>query len=35
LVPRVVADMQWVMNAFENAVKSIAMVILIIGAGGD
>ena len=27
-------DMQWVMNAFENAVKSIAMVILIIGAGG-
>lgn len=27
-------DMQWVMNAFESAVKSIAMVILIIGAGG-
>jgi high-affinity gluconate transporter len=26
--------MQWVMNAFENAVKSIAMVILIIGTGG-
>ncbi len=26
--------MQWVMNAFESAVKSIAMVILIIGAGG-
>ncbi|MGU7802157.1 GntT/GntP/DsdX family permease, partial [Escherichia coli] len=25
---------QWVMNAFESAVKSIAMVILIIGAGG-
>ncbi|WP_274540299.1 TRAP transporter large permease subunit [Escherichia coli] len=27
-------NMQWVMNAFESAVKSIAMVILIIGAGG-
>lgn len=26
--------MQWVMNAFENAVKSIAMVLLIIGTGG-
>lgn len=27
-------DMQWVMNVFESAVKSIVMVILIIGAGG-
>lgn len=27
-------SMQWVMNCFESAVKSIAMVVLIIGAGG-
>lgn len=27
-------DMTWVMNSFEHAVKSIAMVVLIIGAGG-